>query len=545
MRLEAAAGEADRSAPILLTGATGYVGGRLLRRLEDERQRVRCLTRRPGLLARGRAPTSEIVTGDLLEPESLLPAMKGVRVAYYLVHSMGAGEGFEALDRAAAVNFAAAARDAGVGHIVYLSGLGSGTGLSPHLASRHEVGQILRESGVMTTELRASIVIGAGSASFETVRAVVDRLPAIPAPRGVETAAQPIAITDLVEYLVAALSLAPTGAIFEIGGSDRVTYGEVMREYARQRRLHRATVPLPARTLRASRVLLGILTPEHGRVAAVLAESLHNETFVRDGAARQAFPVIPRGLSAAIAEALTEENREFAETLWDEVLPSPPAPRWGGTPVGRRLVSSRVEHVDARPHEVFAPLQRIGGASGWYAADWFWRLRGWVDKRRGGEGLRRGRRHPYELAVGDAVDFWRVERVEPGRRLLLTAEMRIPGRLWLQFDVQPVDDRTRIRQTTVFDPAGCVGLGYWYLFYPVHHVIFTAMLRGLQTVSQAAASRPPESPLRAVPAPRRSPPSGPTTLCRSSGKDRPAAASSHVDPQAQPSRFTPSRAHEE
>jgi uncharacterized protein YbjT (DUF2867 family) len=361
--------ERDR---ILLTGASGYVGGRLLRRLENQNRRVRCLTRRPSVLARRAAPTSEIVAGDLLQPESLGAAMSGVQVAYYLVHSMDAVGSFEELDRRAATNFAISAREAGVRHIVYLSGLGSGGDLSPHLASRHEVGEILRDSGVATTELRASIVIGAGSASFETVRAVVERLPAIPAPKGIETAAQPIAIEDLVDYLVAVLNSPASSATFEIGGDDQVTYAEVMREYARQRRLRRRVVPLPRQTLRVSRFLLGVLTPTYGRVAAAMVASLRNATVVRDSAAREAFAVRPRGLSEAITRALVGEDHEFAETSWGDVLAATPSSRWGGTPVRRRLVSSRVELVPASPQEAFAPIQRIGGKRGWYAADWFW-----------------------------------------------------------------------------------------------------------------------------------------------------------------------------
>jgi uncharacterized protein YbjT (DUF2867 family) len=473
-------------APILVTGATGYVGARLVRRLEGEGRRVRCLARRPDRLTGPLAPTTEIVAGDLLEPDSLDPALKGVRVAYYLVHSMDAARGFAELDRQAATNFARAARAAGVSHIVYLSGLGSGGGLSAHLASRHEVGRILRASGIMTTELRASIVIGAGSASFETVRAIVDQLPAIPAPTALETAAQPIAVEDLLEYLLAAGNRTMGSAVFEIGGADQVTYAEVMREYAHQRKLRRRVVPLPRQTLRAARILLRALTPAYGRVAGAMADSLHHETVVSDPGARAEFPIQPRGLTEAIERALRTEDREFAEMSWDDVLS--PASRWGGIPVNRRLVSSHVAHVQGPPHEVFAPILRIGGNNGWYAADWFWRLRGSLDRLRGGDGMRRGRRDPHDLRVGDTVDFWRVERVELGRRLLLAAELKLPGRLWLQFDVNAADHHVSIRLTTVFDPAGYVGLAYWYLLYPVHRAIFAAMLRGLRRVSKPDAT---------------------------------------------------------
>jgi len=474
---------------ILLTGATGYVGGRLLDRLVREGRRVRCLTRRPETLDRRVARHVEVVAGDLLVLESLTVALAGVQIAYYLVHSMAASGSFEELDRRAASNFAAAVAKAGVRHIVYLSGLGSGADLSAHLASRHEVGEILRRSGVATTELRASIVIGAGSASFETVRAVVERLPAIPAPKWVDTTAQPIAIDDVIEYLLTVLTPRPTGnAVFEIGGGDRVSYAEVMREYARQRNLRRWVLPMPVRTARTWRILLGMVIPAHGRVAATMLESLRNETVVSDSGAREAFAVRPCGLPEAVERVLTGEDHEFADTSWRDVLPQATSSRWGGIQVRRRMVTSRVEPVHVCPHEVFASIQRIGGQTGWYGTDWFWRVRGWVDKLCGGDGMRQGRRDPQAISVGDRIDFWRVERVEPARRLLLVAEMKIPGRLWLQFDVEGDDRRTELRQTTVFDPAGSVGLVYWYLLYPVHRTIFKAMLHGLNRATHPGAN---------------------------------------------------------
>ncbi|MCW3066374.1 MAG: NAD-dependent epimerase/dehydratase [Solirubrobacterales bacterium] len=471
----------DPHKTILLTGATGYIGGRLLHRLQDADRHLRCLTRRPEALAGEIAARAEIVAGDLLDSESLTVAMRGVHTAYYLVHSMGASGDFKELDRLAAANFAGAARDAGVARIIYLGGLGSGDDLSEHLASRHEVGRILHASGIVTIELRASIVIGSGSASFETVRAVVDRLPAIPAPSWVETAAQPIAIEDVIDYLVAANVLeSTTSAVFEIGGGDRVSYADVMREYARQRNLRRRMIRMPLVTARASRLLLGVLTPTYGRIASAMVDSLRNETVVRGPIAREAFSIEPRGLAEAIERTLASEDREFAETHWSEALAPTPKSRWGGVPFGRRMVSSRVVRVKRRADQAFVPIQRIGGYTGWYALDWFWSLRGLLDTLRGGTGLRRGRRDPHELRVGDAIDFWRVERFEPGRRLVLAAEMRIPGRLWLEFEVEPDDDGSRIRQTTVFDPAGYVGRAYWYLLYPVHSNVFRAMLRGLR-----------------------------------------------------------------
>jgi uncharacterized protein YbjT (DUF2867 family) len=476
--------------PVLLTGATGYIGGRLLHRLVAADRTVRCLTRRPEVLAARGAEAVQITAGDLLDPDSLDAAMDGVEDAYYLVHSMGARGEFADLDRRAAANFAAAATRAGLERIVYLGGLGHGADLSPHLASRQEVGAILRASGVPTIELRASIVIGSGSASFEAVRALVDTLPVIPAPPSVETGAQPIAIEDVVEYLLAALRLEPaTSRVFEIGGDDRVTYAQVMREYARQRGLRRRVVALSLVSSRASRVVLGLLSPVYGPTAAAMVDSLRNETIVQRGLAREVFAIQPRGLAEAIERALVNEDHEFAETRWCNALtPAPPASRWGGVAVGRRMVATRAVRVSCPPHEAFAPIRRIGGRTGWYAVDRFWRLRGFLDTLRGGVGLRRGRRDPQHLRVGDTVDFWRVERLEPERRLLLVAEMKIPGRLWLQFEVEPDGQGSLVRQTTVFDPAGYIGLVYWYALYPVHDRVFTATLQGIRAATLAAAT---------------------------------------------------------
>jgi len=465
---------------VLLTGATGYVGGRLLGHLEaDHDIRVRCLTRHPEALVGRTAAETDVVAGDVLDARSLVPAMSGVHTAYYLIHSMGTSRNFDALDRAAAENFGAAARDAGVMRIIYLGGLGDGGDLSSHLASRQEVGDVLRASGVPTVEFRASIVIGAGSASYETVRALAESLPVMIAPRSINTAAQPIAIEDLIDYLLAALHL-DGGAIFEIGGQDRVSYAQIIREYTRQRRLRRPLVAVPLLSPAASRVFLGLLTPAYGRVAGAMLDSLHNETVVNRPEARETFSIKPRDLPNAIAQALIEEDRQFAETEWLDALALGKRLRWSGLTFGRRVVSSRAVHVRQPPAFAFDAIRRIGGRTGWYATEWFWRARGLLDTIRGGVGLRRGRRDHVDLRVGDAIDFWRVERVERDRLLRLAAEMKIPGRLWLQFEVSPdPDGGAHIRQTTEFDPAGWVGLVYWYLLCPIHHMVFTRMLRGL------------------------------------------------------------------
>ena len=468
---------------ILLTGATGYVGGRLLHRFEAEGLRVRCLLRRPEQFPSARPATTEIVGGDVNDPASLAAAMKGVETAYYLVHSMGATDDFEIRDRRGAEAFGAAAAAAGVRRIVYLGGLGDErSGLSAHLRSRHEVGRILRASGVPVIEFRASIIIGSGSLSFEMIRALVERLPAMITPRWVSVLAQPIGIEDVLGYLRTALDLGVRESrVYEIGGPDRVSYGDLMAEYARQRGLRRFLIAVPVLTPRLSSLWLGLVTPLYARVGRKLVESICHPTLVRDAEpALTDFAIRSIGVREAIARALANEDRELAETRWSDALSSAGAPReWGGVRFGNRLVDSRAVHVAVQAAAAFAPIRRIGGATGWYWGDWLWRLRGFVDLVLGGVGSRRGRCDPDRLAVGDAVDWWRVEAIEPDRRLRLVAEMRLPGRAWLEFEVIPDGDGAMIRQTAIFDPVGLAGLAYWYGIFPLHELVFARMLRGI------------------------------------------------------------------
>jgi uncharacterized protein YbjT (DUF2867 family) len=466
----------------LLTGASGYVGGELLRELQHRGERVRCVARRPERLRGQLSAGTEAVCGDMLDRSSLEGAFAGVHTACYLVHSMAAGSGFEERDRTAASNFADVARRSGVSQIVYLGGLGHDRHLSAHLASRQEVGELLRASGVPTVELRASIVIGPGSASFETVRALVEHVPLILAPKTIDTLAQPISIEDVLGYLLAAVTLEqPIDGVYEIGGRDRVSYGELMREYARQRGLRRTLLTTPMLTPRISRRLVGALAPAHGRVAAEMIDSLRNETTVDGPEAARDFGVDAGGVSAAIAGALTREDVEFSERHWSDALGCCEPSRWGGLAAGTRRVSSNAIRIERGSEDAFRPIQQIGGETGWYSTNSFWRARGWVDRMRGGVGLRRGRRDPVNLRVGDEVDFWRVERFEPGRLLRLTAEMNMPGRLWLQFEVNEDEGCSILRQTTVFDPLGLAGLAYWYLLYPVHRRVFGRLLVGIET----------------------------------------------------------------
>ena len=475
---------------LLLTGASGYVGGRLLKVLEEQGRRLRCLCRRPEFLKSRTVPTTEVLAGDVLDPASLRQALAGVHTAYYLVHSLASDWRFEEQEYEAARNFAEAAREAGVRRIIYLGGLGRGPALSPHLRSRQEVGRLLRESGVLTIEFRASIIIGSGSLSFELIRALVEKLPVMITPRWTRSRAQPIAIEDVVQYLVAAADLeCSRSEVFEIGGRDVVSYSELMQEYARQRKLRRWVIEAPVLTPRLSSLWLGLVTPVYARVGRKLIDGVRHDTVVSDPAALSRFALRPRGMQEAIARALSNEDHEFATTRWSDALSSrgPTKSRGGGT-FGTRIVDSRAIRVAATPEAAFGPIERIGGRTGWYYAGFLWRVRGWIDLLVGGVGLRRGRRDPHRLAPGDAVDFWRVEACERPRLLRLAAEMRLPGRAWLQFEVDPDGPHCIIRQTAVFDPRGLGGLVYWYGLYPLHAVIFKGLLRRLASAATAASS---------------------------------------------------------
>lgn len=474
----------DKPGNILLTGATGYVGGRLLPLLVADGWRVRCLARQPEHLA-SRVPDGvEVVQGDLLNAASMSAAMQGVTAAFYLVHSMGATGDFEMQDRLAAESFAAAARTAGVQRIIYLGGLGEDEpDLSAHLRSRHEVGERLRAHGVPVIEFRASIIIGSGSLSFEMIRALVERLPVMVMPRWVRVTAQPIAIGDVLSYLRASLTV-ETGncnLTVEIGGPDQVSYGALMREYARQRGLRRLMIPVPLLTPRLSSLWLGLVTPLYARVGRKLVDSLRHPTVVRDDSAQRLFRIRPVGVGEAIALALRNEDSSFAQTRWsDATSAAANTPcQWGGTRLGNRLMDSRSTRVAASPAEVFAVVERIGGAAGWHYANWLWAVRGWLDLLLGGVGMRRGRRDPERLRVGDTLDCWRVESIQPGQRLRLAAEMKLPGRAWLEFEVQPEGTGARLCQRATFDPLGLWGLAYWYGVWPLHQLVFAGMLRGL------------------------------------------------------------------
>ena len=442
---------------ILLTGATGYIGGRLLRRLEEDGRAVRCLARQPARLT-GIGPNTELVGGDCLDEASLDRALAGVHAAYYLVHSMGGRSDFAEADRRAADNFGRAAARAGVRRIVYLGGLTDSTGsLSAHLKSRLETGDVLRSSGVPVFEFRASIVIGAGSLSFEMIQALVERLPMMVCPRWVATLTQPIAIEDVLAHLVAALDLPEDGGspIFEIGGPEAVSYGGMMREYARLRGLRRVLLPVPLLTPHLSGLWLALVTPAQARVGRALVEGLKNSTVVRSQTARDVFQIQPLPLREALKRAIAESAR------------------------ARQKIDTRVTEVDASPAQAFAPIRRIGGATGWYFGTWLWRARSVLDRVLGGAGMRPGRRDAEQCVENDLIDGWRVEAWEPDQRLRLSAGLKLPGRGWLEFEVMPLDEgrRSLIRQTATFDPRGILGRAYWYAVLPLHRLMFRGMLK--------------------------------------------------------------------
>lgn len=488
---------------ILLTGATGYVGGRLLPLLLDAGHHVRCLTRRESGRENFDQDCVEVAVGNALDLDSLNEALVGIDTAYYFIHSMGDKDDFEQTDRLAAENFAKACSEQGVQQIVYLGGLGDPSdNLSKHLRSRQEIGDILRTSTASVIEFQASIIIGSGSLSFEMIRALVERLPIMICPKWVRVLAQPIAIEDVLDYLVAALEItADQAGIYEIGGPDQVSYGEIMRRYAKQRGLRRFMIPVPLLTPYLSSLWLGLVTPLYSRVGRKLVDSLRNPTLVSDDKAQQVFPIVPRSVDEAIARALVYEDKEFAETRWSDAFSAGGEPRsWGGVRFGSRLVDSRTRKVELAPAEAFTPIRRIGGKTGWYYGNWLWKIRGFLDLLVGGVGVRRGRRHPDKLRVGDALDFWRVEDFEENKLLRLSAEMKVPGRAWLEFEVtENGDGSTTVRQTAIFDPVGLFGIVYWYTLFPLHQFVFSGMLRNICRTAVANSRKDEEANLLGEP----------------------------------------------
>lgn len=469
---------------ILVSGATGYIGGRLVPRLLESGYRVRCLVRDPARLqGRPWQRAVEIVRGNVMEPESLDAAMAGVAIAFYLVHSLAQGQDFHATDIVGAANFGNAARNAGITRIIYLGGLAlPGPALSEHLRSRQETGDELRRSGVPVTEFRAGVIVGSGSASFEMIRYLTERLPIMICPRWVYTRTQPIGVRDVLDYLTAALVVPESaGRIVEIGGAEIVTYGDMMTIYAKIRGLRRWMIPVPILTPRLSSYWVHLVTPIPSAIARPLVEGLRNENIVHDFRARNLFPYIrPLSYRAAAERALAELQAGDIESAWSDALSTT---RSGMPPViltmqRGMILEHRQRLISAQPADVFRIITGLGGRRGWLFMNWAWELRGLLDRVFGGVGLRRGRRDPDRLRVGDALDFWRVEAVEAERIVTLRAEMRVPGKAWLQFQIRADEKhKTWLTQTAFFAPKGLWGLMYWYLLYPIHRLIFSGLIR--------------------------------------------------------------------
>jgi uncharacterized protein YbjT (DUF2867 family) len=481
---------------VLVTGATGYVGGRLVPLLLARGYGVRVLARdRDRLEGRSWLDRVELVLGDVLDPTTLPAALHEVDAAYYLVHSMGSHGNFGRRDLRAARNFAEAAADQGVERIIYLGGLGKpGTELSEHLRSRQETGAALREAGVPVTEFRASIIVGSGSVSFEMIRSLTERLPVMICPRWVYTRTQPIAIDDALTYLVTALETPEShGQIIEIGGRDVLTYRDMMLTYARLRGLRRFIIPVPLLTPRLSSYWVHLVTPIPSNIAQPLIKGLSVEVIVTDDRARRLFPQItPMDYESAVVRALASLDASEVETSWSDALASSQGDTrpFIFTTQDGMLIEQRQHVVDAPAATVYAEFAGLGGPKGWLAWNRLWRLRGAADRLVGGVGFRRGRRHPIDLRVGDAVDFWRVEAVEAGRLVRLRAEMKVPGRAWLQFQAETLGpERTRLIQTAYFAPKGLFGLLYWYLLWPVHGFIFSRLIGKLAERATARAGR--------------------------------------------------------
>lgn len=474
---------------VLVTGATGYIGGRLVPRLIENGYKVRCLARHAAHLEGRGWPGCEIVEGDALRPETLAAALRGIDAAYYLIHSMSAADAsFARLDRRAAENFARAAKAAGVGRVVYLGGLGgAGADLSPHLRCRHDVGEILRREGPPLVEFRAAVIVGSGSLSFELIRHIVEQHPLIPRFGWLRTRCQPISVRDVLNYLILGLDEERTaGGVFEIGGAGILTYEDMLRVYARRRGLRRWFVSAPALSARLCAAWVELATPIPAGCALPLIESLKNEVVCRDDSALRTFPVKPLDYETAVRYALLRIKEGAVKTTWTMAMFPRQRPVSPLTVLEGLIFQEERIEADAPAAAVFAVFSGIGGERGWFQSDWLWKLRAALDRAVGGVGLRRGRRDRDEIHQGEALDFWRVERIVSDRLLLLRAEMKVPGKAWLQFESSPLGrTRSALRITAYFEPRGFWGRAYWRALVPFHRLILGGLAREIRARAEA------------------------------------------------------------
>lgn len=473
---------------ILVTGATGYIGGRLIPRLLQKGHAVRVLVRGGAdrLTERKWHDKVDVVDGNVLKPETLPAAFSEIDVAYYLIHSMSDSHEFTERERKAATNFSKAAADANIQRIVYLGGLGDpDSNLTDHLRSRQKTGELLKTDGVPVTEFRAAIVVGSGSVSFELVRHLTERVPLLISPRWVTTKVQPIAVDDVLTYLVAALSIDNNESqIVQIGGTDILSYGDMMLAYADERDLSRRIVKVPVLTPRLSSYWAHLVTPIPAKIAHPLIEGLRSEVIVKDDSAKQLFPNIePMSYRAAIQRALERVRDGAVETVWSDAIGSHQGDLEPIQFVQEQgmFIERREMTVAAPPEYVYRAFTGFGGAYGWPPYDFLWEIRGLMDRVVGGVGVRRGRRNAAMLRAGDALDFWRVEKIQRNKLLRLRAEMKVPGRAWLQYEVEESDgSMSNLIQTAYFAPKGLLGLLYWYGVLPLHGLVFPGMVNDVK-----------------------------------------------------------------
>ncbi|MEY4558141.1 MAG: hypothetical protein RL024_299 [Actinomycetota bacterium] len=491
--------DSGQPALCLVTGATGYIGGRLIVQLLEAGYRVRVLARNPQRLSTHTWINQvEVVEGDANDQAALDAAMSGVSVAYYLLHALLVKGDFEQLERDMAQVFGAAAKRNKVGKIIYLGGIITpGQEASPHLQARVDTGRILAESGVPTFELRAGVVIGSGSASFEMLRYLTERLPIMTTPKWVKNRIQPIAVRDVLRYLVGTAGLtAKQAGVYEIAGPEIFTYADMMQAYAKVAGLRkRIIIPLPVLTPKLSSGWVGLVTPVPITLARRLVDSLKNEVVATDHRIRDLIPDPEGGLTnfeRAVGLALVRIKEARVETRWSDASspgtpsePLPTDPDWAG---GSLYKDIRITHTTDSIEEVWKRVEAIGGDNGYSTASWAWELRGVMDRMVGGVGLRRGRRDPNHLEVGDALDFWRVEQIIPQKLLRLRAEMKLPGRAWLEFglEVDAETDGTILTQVAIFAPKGLFGQIYWWAVWPMHGLVFPSMARSLARSNKVA-----------------------------------------------------------
>jgi uncharacterized protein YbjT (DUF2867 family) len=468
---------------ILITGSTGYIGSRLIQALGQSPHHLICTARNPSYIDDKLPANATAVKADFNTGDGLQAIFKDCDIAFFLMHSLGENKGFEEKESSIARHFVAASKQAGIKRIIYLGGLidEAEATHSPHMRSRKAVGTILRQSNIPVIEFRASVVLGPGSTSFELIRALVERLPVMVTPKWVRVKAQPIFIDDVIEYLTQSIDITlKTSKVIEIGGADVVSYQSIMQSYAKIRQLHRFMIPIPFLTPYLSSLWLGLVTPVYARVGRKLIDSITSESIVKNKEESKIFDIQPLSCHDAMKACLKKEESTITETKWSYALSTSIQDKdEKNIRYGNRIVNvNRIEVPDHIEYP-FKVIESIGGKNGWYYLNVLWRIRGFIDLLFGGVGLRRGRSHQTKLSVGDTIDWWRVERYTPGEQLRLKAEMKLPGRAWMDFELVEKNKKRFIQQTIIFDPLGLLGLVYWYTLVPIHWILFKGMLQNM------------------------------------------------------------------